>query len=243
MEQYRTDPTRTKELRSALLRRMVPMLVLVAVMVTVLMLYLQNREEAGENAPMVTLFIIPFFGVLGIYSVRKVLTQQINMYLSFTVTLEHDRVTRHIDGWPTLTIPHASLKRIEEQPDGTLVLHGEGPQNVIGISKYMVDRDTLRERLAQLHPISTVPAKAHSQLWSLGSGILVFVLIAATYVSENKLVVMVCGSLGLLFMLGSFGVIQWSKHVDLKSKRSSWLILLVVPSLVYLMYHKLIVLP
>jgi len=243
MEQYRTDPTRAQEVRRALLRRMVPMLLLVAVMVTLIMTYLPSREGTGENGHIVTLVLVPFFAVLGIYSVRKVLNQQVGMFLSFTVTLEHDRVTRHIDGWPPLSITHATLKRIEEQPDGTLILHGEGVQNVIGISKYMADLNTLRERLAQLHPITAVPAKGNSLLWTLGYGIFVMVLMAATYVSENKLVVAVCGSLGLILLLGSLIMIQWSKHVDLKTKRTSWFVLLILPALVYLMYHKLIVLP
>jgi hypothetical protein len=243
MEQYRTDPTRTQEVRSEMLRRTVPMMVFVAVILTVILVFMQNRDGASEHGHVVTLVTVPVFALIMIYSVRKVLTQQTSMYVSFTVTLEPDRVTRHIEGFPPLSITHASLKRIEERPDGTLILHGEGKQNVIGISKYMVDLPTLRERLAQLQPIASVPAARSSQLWVIGAALLGVVALAATFVSDNKLVVALCGSLTLILLIGSFIVIQWSKHLDRRSKRRSWVIFLVLFSLVSVMYQKLVVLP
>ena len=62
---------------------------------------------------------------------------------------------------------------------------------------------------------------------------------AAVYISKNKLIVGISGSIALLFMGYSFFKIQGSKNIDKKIKTTMWWLLVVCASIIAVMYFKL----
>ncbi len=62
---------------------------------------------------------------------------------------------------------------------------------------------------------------------------------AAVYISKDKIVVGVSGTILLLVLGYSFYEVQISKNIDSKTKRSMWWLIPVTISIITIVYYKL----
>lgn len=62
---------------------------------------------------------------------------------------------------------------------------------------------------------------------------------SAVYISKNKIIVSVSGTILLLVLGYSFFEIQRSKNIDSKTKKGMWRLILVTVSFIGVMYYKL----
>ena len=62
---------------------------------------------------------------------------------------------------------------------------------------------------------------------------------AGVYISKDKMIVGVSGTVLLLILGYSFFEVQRSKNIDHKTKQGMWWVILVTASIVAVMYYKL----
>lgn len=82
--------------------------------------------------------------------------------------------------------------------------------------------------------------KSFAQKYQWVFSLLAVILMVITYLSTNKFLVGVAGTTLTIGLIYSLITSQRSKHIDRKTKRSMWLVLIVLFAVIAITYSKLI---
>jgi hypothetical protein len=100
------------------------------------------------------------------------------------------------------------------------------------------DEEKLEKSLAKIRQISTKCSEPFRQKFRGLLSILAVGLMAVVYISKDKIIVGVSGTVLLMVLGYSFFEVQRSKHVDIKTKKRMWWLILVTVSIAGAMYYK-----
>lgn len=236
MEQFKIRKDGFKEIRKATLMKIVPIALLVTFSGVAISLYNTNGQQSDVN---ILPFVIPFLlGIiaLGLYIGIKRLK---GIFDSYVLTIDNNGITREQLNTPTITILNADISEIVKNSNGGITIKGNSNLNVIGVPSQIENYENLEKMLSEIKQISTKPSKPFLQKFKALLSILTIGLMAAIYISNDKTIVAVCGTV-LLAVLGySFFETQRSKNIDSKTKKGTWWIILVFAGIVGLIYFKL----
>jgi len=237
MEQFKIRQDGFKEIRNVMLFKAIPISLLAAFGGLVITYFNTSGKQNDVN---IFPFLIPILlGALGFGLYRSVIRQK-EIFESFCITLDNNGITREQHNTPTITISNTDVSEIIKNSNGSFTIKGNSFVNVISIPSQIDDYEKLENSLASIRNISTKSSKPFLQKFSMLISLLVIGLMAAVYISKDKIIVGVSGTVLLVFLGYSFFEIQRSKHIDNKTKKGMWLLILVKASIAGVMYYKLI---
>ena len=236
MEQFKIRQRGFQEIRKAILIKTIPISLLAAFGGLAIAHFNTTGQQSDVN---VFPFVIPIvLGALAFGLYRSV-NRQKDIFDTYRLTIDNNSITREQYNTPTITISNADISEIVKNSNGSFTIKGNSTVNLIGVPSQIDDYEKLEISLAEIRPISTKTGKPFLQKVSGLFSILIVCLMAAVYISKDKIIVGVFGAVLLVVLGYSFLQIQRSKNVDNKTKKGMWLLLLVAASIIGVMCFKL----
>ncbi|MFT2010215.1 hypothetical protein ACMA1I_16190 [Pontibacter sp. 13R65] len=232
MEIYRNKKGSFREIKKRSLRITLP-LMLLALLFGVGISY--NSVSGLDTLPFV-LIISLAAASFGIY---RGMNRQRTLFDSYSLTVEDDFLTREQLHTPTVRMARHDIQEIISHTNGSLLIKGKNPADVIMVSEMVADRDRLMATLSGISQIKHQETKSIQQRFILPLIVVGLVLLAMVYISKNIYLVLSSGTVLVLGLLWSIYQVQASKNVDRKTKRSIWWSVLVILSVLGTMYAKL----
>ena len=236
MQEFITSKNAFKQVRNATLIKSVPLLLLAGTTGIVINHFNPNNKPSDVN---VLPIIIPvMLGVLGIGLYRG-LNRQKKIFESYRLILNDVGITRVQKSTPTISIFKSDICSIIKNRNGSFTIKGKSNVDTIFVPYQVENYEKLENELSALREITIKSKEPVLQKFRGIVSILAIGLMIAVYLSKDKILVGISGTLLLGFFAYSFFQIKGSKNVDNKTKRGMWWLLLVSVSIIGIMYMKL----
>lgn len=235
IQQFKMREGAFAEMRKKLLVKMTPVFIGFLVFIVLFDKYNPQNKDGNIDPFMIVIMCVVF--VVGIYIGLKKLQKIIE---SYTLTFTGTSIIREQHNTPSIEISYAEITAIVKGQDGSLSVIGNSKLNAIGIFAQIEQRERVEELLAALKPI-TEATTGQTFLVKYGT-ILALPMIGAmagVYLSNNKIIVALCGFSIVCVFVYSFYVRRKSKNIDNQTKKSEWVSILVLLSIVAIVYYKL----
>ncbi len=236
-DQFKVRDNGFDEIRKKILLRTAPIALLAAIGGLAISHFNTNGHASDIN---VLPFVLPI--VLGAltFGMIKGIKRQKGIFNSYTLTIDETEITREQDITSLIKISIKNITQITKNSNGSFAIMGKTSTEVIGVPAQIENVELLESRLSKIKAIDIQHKKTFIRhyIWLLP--ITTIGLMAAVYISNNKLIVGICGTTLLAFLIYSFIAIRRSKHIDNKTKRNMWLVFIVIFSFIAIMYYKLI---
>ena len=182
--------------------------------------------------------VIPMLLVIMFFGLRRGINRQKNIYQSYRLTLDEQTIIRQQNMTPDIVLPISEIKEILKNKDGSLSIRGKGMNNSIGVPSQLDNIEELEGRLSEIMEIQLKDQKSFIQKFPWLMPILMLGLMVTVYISDNKLLVGFSGITLTIGLIYSMIYVQRSKHVDKKTKRTTWLVLVVLFSIMVVTFIK-----
>lgn len=236
MEQFKIRQDGFKEIRKSILLRTTPILLLATFGGLAISHFTTVGQQSNIN---VIPIIIPVLMGLLAFGLYRGLNRQKEIYESYKLTLVNNNIIREQLNTPTISIANEDVSEISKNSNGSITIKGNSALNVIVIPTQIDNYDKLEQLLADIKQISTKSSEPLLQKFSGMLSVITIALMATVYISEDKIIVGISGTV-LLFVLGhSMYEVQRSKNIDKKSKRGTLWLILVIAAIISIMYFKL----
>jgi hypothetical protein len=236
MEQFRIRQDGFKDIRKAMLIRTIP-LALFAAVGGLAIGYYNSAGQEGDNTGL--LVSIPFILLVLAFGLYRAVNRQKEIFNSYRLTIEQDGIRREQQNTPTIYISNTDLNEIVKHLNGSFTIKGNSSVDVILVPSQVENYEKLENLLSGLKPISAPATLPFLQKIRGLASVVVIALMAAVYISKDKMIVGVCGTLLLIAIGYSLFEIQRNKNVDHKTKRGMWVLIFVIASVIGVMYFKL----
>ena len=234
MQQFKIDESSYKKARKRLLIWS-PLLIVFAVGVAILTADHGTIEFAASSLSFTLLYLVVILG----FSFFTVFRRQKKMFLTYSVTISNERITREHGGTPPLTISFMEIKEIVKTKKGAFIIRGLQRKDVIFIPFGIENKDELEARLAELAPISSKsqdPVYKHYRSF-LGLG--AFLMWIAVSIVINKTLVVITGVLSIGLYIWAYYEIQTNNNLSENRKKRSYIYFLFILLVLSTMYTKL----
>lgn len=237
MKQFKIRENGFKEIRKQILMRAIPItLIAMAVGLVIFEFNPTNNYASDVN---VYPFLIPILiGVLA-FGLNKGIKRQKAIYDTYTLEFDDEGVTRNQINTPSIRLAFNEITSIKKSNQGGLVISGKSQVNSIIIPAQIDDMTTIESILKENCTIQIGISKPLIQRLIIPFLIVVLGLMAVTYISTNKILVSISGTIITAIMIWSLIKIQVNKNIDKKTRRSSYWIILVILSILGIMITKL----
>lgn len=234
MTQYKNTPGGFTPVRKRLINRAIPVSLIAIAGGSII----SSFEEENPVNHWYVLTIAAFFlsGIM-IYSINRAIKIQRDIYNSYLLTIDADNLSRRQSGLAPLTIPFNEITEITEDEYGLLV-KGSIKQRQLVIPVSVENYAAIREQLQSASPLSLAGPKTLLQKNQLPVALVSVGLMAVTYISSNKTVIIVSGTVLIILMAASLYQVQASALVDKHTRLQSWWILIVIVSTIAVIYYK-----
>lgn len=213
---------------------LLPLISIVAVM-AILISTLSSEKTDVNLFPIIIPAVQIFIG----FSYYRSFKKQKRLLMSYTVTLSDNEIIREQLNTPPLTINFMEIKEIVKSEKGNFTIKGVSRQDVIYIPYLIDDPIELEKCLATFGPITVHTKDPFYRKYRIWLSIAVLGLIVSIYTVNNKIIVGICGTLVSGLMAWGFYERITSKNLPQNIKRRSWILLLVIASIIYTVYIKL----
>ncbi|MFD1468631.1 hypothetical protein ACFQ48_10380 [Hymenobacter caeli] len=235
-EQFALDKSRFGEVQKKILLKSAPLMVL-ALLAGGGINYFNNGGR--QDQPNVLFVMLPLGLILLAVGMYRGVQRQKGLFLSYRLHVDEWGITREQATTPTIRLESTEIREIHKAADGSYAVKGGSINHTIFIPAQVENPAALEEIMGRFSPLLTPPPQAVATRALQLLPVATVVLLVLVYVSASKPVVAVSGTLLLGFMGYSLVATQRSKHVDGKTKKGIWLVLIVIASVVAVMYVKL----
>jgi len=184
-------------------------------------------------------FIIPLMVAFMGYRMYTGTKRLKHSFDSYQLTIRDSLITREQVNLNPLSISAIELKEIIKKKDGGFTIKGLTSTDIIYVPAQMDKVEELEFLLSSLHPVTVNKKESILQKYSF---VLVFItigLMLGVYTAANKIIVAISGTLFIGLFSWCIYEIQRSKNVDARIKRTSWVMIIVVLSVILAMITKL----
>ena len=164
-------------------------------------------------------------------------------YLNYILTIQEDVISCTKQSFiPTISIPKSEISAIIEDQHGNLTIKGSNPKIFIYILPYLEHLDEVKLQLSAIKPITL--QDRNKNIFEKFPQILIIMMgcMVAIYLSYNKILVAITGTITIGLLSWFFYSMQKNKQLDKKLKRNSWWVLVVLFSVIAIIYYKVFVL-
>jgi len=184
-------------------------------------------------------FFIPVLIGLMAFSLNRAIKRQKGIFESYKLTITENQVIREQNDTETITIPLEDIQSISRSEQGALAIVGNSNTEIIVVPTQIKDSENLERILSEIKTIVDSDKKTALEKLRGLLPVRVLGLMAVLYISTNKLIVGLSGTVLILTLAYSAYKVRESKNIDKKSKRGMWLIVLVLFSIIGVMFFKL----
>ena len=227
-----------KEVRSGMIKRTIPIGIL-AVGAGVTISFFKS-SSSGDFDWNLLLIMIPISLLAIGYGVKQGIDRQRQIFESYVLSINETNIERKAFNTPDIMIAKININAIIKNNDGSFLIKSDSSKDIIGIHAQIERKDELEKMLEDIHPVTNEAPKSLIEKYQMVLTILPMVLMVVTFLSTNKWMVGIAGTLVLITMGYSFFEIQRNKNIDEKTKKGSWWLLLVVFAVLGTMYSKIV---
>ncbi|MFN8360468.1 MAG: hypothetical protein U0264_11190 [Candidatus Kapaibacterium sp.] len=236
MNQFKLRHDSFNEIRKTILVRSIPIMLLAITAGFYMSTYSTNSKHNNfDILPIMIPFVLVLVGVSLWFSLKR----QKVLFDSYRLTIDDTSITREQYNTPVISISKEDIQEIIKGKNGAFAIKGKSSLDVIGIPAQIEDYETLEKLLAETRYISPIARTSLLQKFSFLYPIIVIVLMVSIYVSDNKIIVGVCGALFIGTMTYSFFEIRRSKNIENRLKKGQWLSILVLIQFLAVILFKL----
>jgi len=237
MQYYKIRQDGFKEIKKKMLIRTIPLMLIA---ITFAIAISSINSKAKETDVNVSFIVIPIMLAAVGFGIYNGLKRQKVLFDSYQLTLTDNLISREQLNTPTVSIYFNEITDIFKNKNGGFTIKSKNPTDIIIIPVQIENYVELENTLAKIKPLTSTPYKNFLQQYSIPITILTMALLLSVYTLTNKLAVALTGTCLVIILSWSLIQIQKSKNVDERTKRSSWLVLLVLTSVIAVMIMKLI---
>lgn len=232
MPQFRIRDNGFAEIKKKLMLR--TFIVMAAALTTGIVISILN--DGHRNVlPVVIPLMAAFMG----YRMYKAMKRTQGIFASYRLTVESDVVSREQSNLKPLTISRIEIKEIAKNKDGCIVIKGLTATDIIYVPAQIDNGLQLESLLHTMHPLTVKTQPSFAQRYF---SLLLLAMLASmlgVFISMNKIIVSLCGSLLVAALAWAMYEIQRGKNYDQRIKRSSWWMLVMLLAVIYVMVVKL----
>ena len=196
MEEFKIRQDGFKEIRKAMLIKVIP----ISLLAVLGGLAISHFNTSGQQSDVsVFPFVIPAALSALAFGLYRGVKRQQEIFDSYRLTIDNNGITREQHNTMTITISYADLSEIIKNSNGSFTVKGNSSVNVIGIPSQIDEYEKLEKSLAEIKHISIKSSEPFLQKFQGLLSILIIGLMAAVYISQNKIIVGVSGTVYLFF--------------------------------------------
>jgi hypothetical protein len=235
MKKFDIAPGGFKKVKKQILLRIIPIMALAIVGGIAITAY--NLKDDDVN---IWPFFIPIVCLSVGFGLYRGLRRQKASFESYQLIVDDEMLTRHQFNTQTIIMRYEDIITIEKISNGDFVVKANNYNSKLIIPAQVENYAELELLLNSIKTITPKPASSLLKYASLGATLMMVILMVCVYVSDNKIIVGTSGVFVAALMIYGFYEVQTNKNIDLKTKRSSWFIIIVLISMIAIVYHKLI---
>lgn len=204
-------------------------------------LFISIYNSYGQESQVNTVLLVaPIIIAAFCYGIFKAIRNQKELFSSFRLLIDADKITREQALTPTISIPISEIREIIKSAKGGFIIKGKSTQDIIIVPPQIDNPEKLESRLSSLIDLTFKGNKSFAQKYPWLFPPLMIILMIVVYVSNNKILVGISGTILTFGLIYSLVVTQRSKHVDKRTKTSMWLVLVALFSIIAITLAKLI---
>jgi len=236
MQQFKVREGGFNEIRKKILMRMIPMLVIIGgTGIAISMVNSKNKKDDINVLP----FTIPLFLVAGGFGLYRGTSRQKASYESYTLSIGNGLVTREQVNTVRIAIPFNDIQQITKHKAGSFIIKGKKASDLILIPAQIDNAAQLELTLQDIKGITIKETESLLQKYPAITALATMGLMICVYALQNKIIVGIAGTILIGLMLWSFFKMRSNKNIDNRTKNSSWLIFIVLASVIGVMIFKL----
>ncbi len=235
MQQFKIKDGWFKELRWKIIFRAGSILLILLAWV----IYMSMNDPNNGHDVNILPIIIPIVLIAICVGLFIGIRRQKAIFNSYVLSITDNMITREQQHTQTISLYLNEIVEIVKQVDGSFTVKGKDPEDLIGIPAQIENYLQLEAVLQNIQPIASPKKLPIWQRYPSLVGLLVVVLMAGVFTSNNKIIVLLTGTPLVALLVWSYKAIQSSKNVDDRTKKSSRWVLLVLASIICGMIFKL----
>ncbi len=235
-EEFQIRENGFNEIKKGIIIKTIPIAILAAGTGLVISHFNTNGQASDIN---VFPFVIPIIiGALA-FGLFKGINRQKGLFESYRLIINENEIIREQNNTPTISISHNEIKSIIRTPKGILTIVGNSNTDIIEVPSQINNPEKLTQILSTIKPIVDSEEKLPIEKYKGLLILLMLGLMATVYISKNKLVIGITGTILILFLGYAFYEVRRNKNIDKKTKIGMWWLILVLLSVIGNMYFKL----
>ncbi|MBC8755769.1 hypothetical protein H2O64_13920 [Kordia sp. YSTF-M3] len=238
-EEFQIRENGFNEIKKGIIIKTIPLAILSAIVGVAISEFNSNKESSDTYIYALLFLITLIIGAIT-FGVFKGIKRQRILFESYKLTITSSEIIRERHATQTVSIPLHEIKSIVKSSKGIFMIVGSSTEDVIDVPLQINNPERLEQILTQIQPISDADERSFIIKYKyILLGLLMLGLMASVYLATNKVVVGIAGTALTLFLVYAFLKVLKSKHIDKKTKKGMWWILLVLFSILGTMYMKL----
>lgn len=234
MKVYKNNPEGFKEIRTKMLFVFIPLFLIILVGGSWAGFVDINNISASSFVPAM-LFLVVFA-----VSLTRSLARHRKMFKSYLLIIGDDVIEREQAMTPTMSLKKSEIKEIVKCKNGNILIKGQKRQDVIIVSSHIANREALESDLRTLIEVKEQTGKSILEKMALLIAPVLLGLMAAIVISTNKYLVLI-SALAVTVTFGwTIYEIQTNKNIDDKTRRSSWMIAILILVIIVITYSKVV---
>jgi hypothetical protein len=234
MKVYKNNPEGFKEIRTKMLFVFIPLFLIILVGGSWAGFVDINNISASSFVPAM-LFLVVFA-----VSLTRSLARHQKMFKSYLLIIGDDVIEREQAMTPTMSLKKSEIKEIVKCKNGNILIKGQKRQDVIIVSSHIANREALESDLRTLMEVKEQTGKSILEKMALLIAPVLLGLMAAIVISTNKYLVLI-SALAVTVTFGwTIYEIQTNKNIDDKTRRSSWMIAILILVIIVITYSKVV---
>lgn len=224
------------EMKKQLIIKSLPVLLL-SMTFGIAIVFFNSKEK--EDVLDVLPFIIPICLFSLWYGLHVGLKRQKKLFESYKLIFSENNVVREQVNTPIVNIPFSEIQSIVKDKKGGYAIKGKTAVETILIPAQIDNYENLETLCNQIKPIEEFQQSKFEEKYRIHFVLLTLCCMAAVYISDNKILVGVSGTILSVLLIKSFIQIRKNKNIDNKTKRSSYYRLLVLGSVIIVTIMKI----
>jgi hypothetical protein len=236
MQQFKLRKDGFAEIKKQMLARAIPtMVIAIAGGLAIGLINSGPAESMAITLPIILVFIAG----ITTFSISNAIKRQKKLLESYTLTLTDNSITREQLDTPAISIDFNEISEISKEGNGNLRIRGKNKADLIIVHSQIENYSMLEEALTRFQPITAKPGDPFIRAIRPFLSLVTVGLMVWFYISDNKVIVAVTGTLLSLILLSSLFFVLRSKNVDRRTKWSSLIVIIVLASVIGVMIMKL----
>lgn len=224
-KQFRIPTDRISNMTKKALFNLLPVLIL-GVGGGLLIAY--NLQDGPVKDYTTLMFVIPLMAVYIAYAAYNGMKRQKALFSTYVLTIHSNSIKREQHGMPSINLYFSEIKQILKLKDGSFHVRAKDSSSSFMVPSTIEQYEEVERLLQGIMPIerSVTYGLLHKYVWAPAMAMIG--LMVAVYLSSNRLLVTVCGTVAIGIMVWGLIVGRKSKSIDQKTKRGLWWLVLVL---------------